>query len=204
MSESTGEDSSFRGHISDQWSFGTAPNGGILTSLAISAARKAAGGSHKDPLSVSTHFVQKVNRGGGAELSGRSMGGLVCICTPPHDAYARIHIRTNTHTHTCKARENAPAVLRVRRLAAARSQETLSVSLLQPEEEGEGGGRLVARAHFLMTFGTLARFKVRGCVAFSWGSGDSSVGRRHTRDSCPFHGLPKLQPIQNPSARAWT
>lgn len=56
------EQSDFRGHISDQWSFGSAPNGGILTSLAISAARKAAGVTHRDPLSVSTHFVHKVHR----------------------------------------------------------------------------------------------------------------------------------------------
>lgn len=47
---------------SRRWSFGDAPNGGILTSLAISAVRQAAGVTHKDPLSVSTHFVRKVGR----------------------------------------------------------------------------------------------------------------------------------------------
>jgi hypothetical protein len=83
---------SFRGHVNDQcvqastyidppaltesnltvpahpslrsrWSFGDAPNGGILTSLAITAARQAEGVTHKDPLSVSTHFVRKVGTG---------------------------------------------------------------------------------------------------------------------------------------------
>lgn len=79
-----------------------------------------------------------------------------------------LHSQTTKHAYTPthvrgfnrQARENAPAILRVRRLAAARSQETLAVSLLQTEGEDGDGGRLELRAQFLMTFGTLARFKV--------------------------------------------
>ena len=135
---------------SHRWSFGIAPNGGILTSLAISAARQAAGVTHKDPLSVSTHFVRKVGRIDRATH-------VICTAHPPSRVYHTIQTRLIDHD---KARENTPAVLRVRRLAAARSQETLAVSLLQSEGDDGGGGRLELRAQFLMTLGTLARFKV--------------------------------------------
>jgi hypothetical protein len=71
-----------------------------------------------------------------------------CLLIPPNQSIDH---------HTQQARENAPAILKVRRLAAGRSHETLAVTLLQPEGED-----MVARAHFLMTLGTLSRFKVRG------------------------------------------
>lgn len=63
--------------IKRRWSYGDAPNGGILTSLAISAARRVTSRQHQDPLSVSTYFVKKVRREAreGAREGGKGLVG---------------------------------------------------------------------------------------------------------------------------------
>lgn len=53
----TSDPSQFTAHITNNWSVGDAPNGGMLMATAISAARKVI--PFKDPLSMTAYYCQK-------------------------------------------------------------------------------------------------------------------------------------------------
>lgn len=60
------------GHVSNRWSVGDAPNGGLLMALAIKAAAQFS--THPDPLSVSAYFINKAIENETAEMKVRIMG----------------------------------------------------------------------------------------------------------------------------------
>lgn len=53
------EGSHYRGHVTDRWSIGNAPNGGYLMVLAINAAKQVVGNQHPDPLTITAYYVNK-------------------------------------------------------------------------------------------------------------------------------------------------
>lgn len=49
----------FRAKITDNWSIGDSPNGGYLMCVAINAARECIGQIHRDPFTITAHYVNK-------------------------------------------------------------------------------------------------------------------------------------------------
>jgi hypothetical protein len=112
--------------LSCRWSYGDAPNGGILTSMAITAARRLSSPARPDPLSVSTYFVKKVRRG---RVLGRGGGHRG---KGPRELSTPFLPRLLAHSHARPSRspqalEKTPVFLHATPLAASRSQETLQV-----------------------------------------------------------------------------
>src|SRR5207247_10045509 len=56
----SGEDRG-RGEVDARWNIGSAPNGGYLLSIVLSALREAL--PHPDPLAVSAHYASRVSPG---------------------------------------------------------------------------------------------------------------------------------------------
>ncbi|EKU23212.1 hypothetical protein NGA_0713700 [Nannochloropsis gaditana CCMP526] len=118
----------FQGYLDERWSYGDAPNGGILTSMAITAARRLSSPARPDPLSVSTYFVKKVRRGRvlgrGDEHRGDGQRELSTPFLP------RLLAHSRARPSRCpQALEKTPVFLHVTPLAASRSQETLQVGV---------------------------------------------------------------------------
>ncbi|MEO6626884.1 MAG: thioesterase family protein [Burkholderiaceae bacterium] len=83
------------GHVHAVWSIGSNPNGGYLLSLAVAALREAAS-AHRDPLSVTAHYLRPALAGQACTVnttmvrSGRSLSTLRGTLT--QDGAARIEV----------------------------------------------------------------------------------------------------------------
>jgi len=83
----------FRAVISDRWNIGSAPNGGYLTSVAVSAL--AASVPHPDPLSVSSHFPGRTAPGPvevHVEVLRAGRGLSTAVARLVQDDQVRVHV----------------------------------------------------------------------------------------------------------------
>jgi acyl-CoA thioesterase len=88
------DDNRWSAQLSDLWNIGDNPNGGYLVATALQAMRQV--GNHRDPMSVTTHFLRPGTGGAPAEIEtelvrvGRSLstvrGSLI------QDGKERVHV----------------------------------------------------------------------------------------------------------------